>query len=46
MNKDIDQMITHHVVAMDVVVEGKRDIGHRTVGGTAFDDDMGQIAEA
>ena len=46
MNKDIDQMITHHIVAVEVVVEGKRDIGHRTIGGTAFDNDMGQIDQA
>lgn len=46
MNENIDQMITHDIVAVDVVVEGKRDIGHRTIGGTAFDDDMGQVDQA
>ena len=46
MNENIDQMITHHVVAVDIVVEGKRDIDHRTIGGTAFDDDMGQIGKS
>ena len=46
MNENIDQMITHHVVAVDIIVEGKGDIGHRTIGGAAFDDDMGQIGKS
>ena len=43
MNKDIDQMVTFDIVLMEIIIQGKTKLGHRTIGGETFESCPGYI---
>jgi hypothetical protein len=37
MDDDINQMVAENIILMKIIIDGKRYVGYRTMGGVAFE---------